>query len=47
MVAEIKRAFEVLPDFEARILERLCRASNIYWVPKRPSSEINSLVNIP
>jgi hypothetical protein len=47
MVAEIKRAFEVLPDFEARILKRLCERSNIYWVSEATSSEINSLVEYP
>jgi hypothetical protein len=47
VVAEIERAFEVLPDFEARILKRLCERSNIYWVSEATSSEINSLVEYP
>src|SRR6185436_18283879 len=47
MTAEIKRAFEVLPDFEARILKRLCERSSIYWVSEETSSRINSLVEYP
>ena len=44
---DVKRTFEVLPDFEARILKRLCERSNIYWVSEETSSRINSLVEYP
>ena len=44
---QIKRTLNSLPDFEARILKRLCRASDIYWVADDTSSEINSLVEYP
>jgi hypothetical protein len=44
---EMKRATTLLPEFEARILTRLCQASNIYWVADTTSSEINSLVEYP
>jgi hypothetical protein len=47
MTEEVKRALEVLPDFEAEILKRLCERSNIYWVSETTSSEINSLVEYP
>lgn len=35
------------PDFECRILEKLCHGSNIYWVSDTTSSEINSLLEYP
>jgi hypothetical protein len=44
---ELKRAIAILPEFEARILKRLCEASNIYWVSETTSAEINSLVEYP
>ena len=44
---EMQRATTLLPEFEARILTRLCQASNIYWVADTTSSEINSLVEYP
>lgn len=44
---ELKRAIATLPEFEARILKRLCKASNIYWVSETTSAEINSLVEYP
>src|SRR5437763_8438712 len=44
---EVKRAINVLPDFEAEILKRLSETSNIYWVSEATSSEINSLVEYP
>ena len=47
MKGELKRALDVLPDFEARILKRLFERSNIYWVSETTSSEINSLVEYP
>jgi len=47
ITAEIKRAFEVLPNFEAKILKRLCERSTIYWVSDATSSEMNSLVEYP
>ena len=40
-------ALKLLPDFERRILNRLCETSNIYWVSEKTSSEINSLVEYP
>jgi hypothetical protein len=45
--AEITRAISLLPDFEAEILKRLVQTSKIYWVSKRTTSEINSLVEYP
>jgi hypothetical protein len=36
-----------LPDFEARILDRLCSDRRVYWVSERTSSEMNSLVEYP
>jgi hypothetical protein len=44
---EIKHAMNLLPDFEAEILKRLCENSNIYWVSEMTSCEINSLVEYP
>ena len=44
---EIAHATELLPDFEARILKRLCATSDIYWVSDTTSSRINSLVEYP
>ena len=44
---EFSRATSSMPDFEADILKRLCATSNIYWVSKNTSSEINSLVEYP
>lgn len=44
---ERTRATNLLPDFEARILKRLCETSNIYWVSETTSSEINALVEYP
>jgi hypothetical protein len=44
---EMQRARTLLPEFEARILTRLCQASNIYWVADTTSSELNSLVEYP
>ena len=44
---EITHAMNLLPDFEAEILKRLCQTSNIYWVSEMTSSEINSLVEYP
>jgi hypothetical protein len=45
--AELSHALNRLPEFEAAILERLCRAAKIYWVDESTSSEINSLVEYP
>lgn len=45
--AEAERALKSLPDFEAAILNKLCRPSRIYWVSSETSSEINSLVEYP
>ncbi|HEV7744712.1 MAG TPA: hypothetical protein VGO56_06930 [Pyrinomonadaceae bacterium] len=45
--AEAERALESLPDFEAGIINRLCRPARIYWVSDQTSSEINSLVEYP
>lgn len=44
---EMTRAINLLPDFEGRILRRLCETSNVYWVSKATSSEIHSLVEYP
>jgi hypothetical protein len=44
---ELTLAMADLPEFEARILKRLCETSNIYWVSEATSSEINSLVEYP
>ena len=44
---EIAHATGLLPDFEARILKRLCATSGIYWVSDTTSSRINSLVEYP
>jgi hypothetical protein len=45
--AQMQRAINSLPDFEGRILKRLCETANIYWVSETTSSEINSLVEYP
>ena len=45
--AEDKHAITRMPDYEARILEKLCAAHSIYWVSEATSSEINSLVEYP
>src|SRR5207247_8081934 len=37
--AELTRAMSPLPDFEANILKRLCKDSNVYWVSELTSSE--------
>jgi hypothetical protein len=44
---EIKRAVELLPDFEAEILRRLSKTARIYWVSEKTSSRLNSLVEYP
>lgn len=47
---EAQRALSALPEYEARILDRLSRLGGghpIYWVTDRTSSEINSLVEYP
>jgi hypothetical protein len=45
--AEDKHTIARLPDYEARILERLRRNHRIYWVSDKTSSELNSLVEYP
>ena len=45
--AEATRGRAVLPEYEARILRRLCEASRVYWVSATTSSAINSLVEYP
>jgi hypothetical protein len=45
--AELSFALSQLPEFEARILQRLCHGAKIYWVSDATSSEINSLVEYP
>ena len=45
--AEIRHNSSMLPDYEAAILQRLCKASKVYWVADRTSSAINSLVEYP
>jgi hypothetical protein len=44
---QLTHALSCLPDFEARIVERLCESSDIYWVSETTSAEINSLVEYP
>lgn len=45
--AEAERALQSLPDFEAGIINKLCRPARIYWVSDYTTSEINSLVEYP
>lgn len=45
--AELAHVLGRLPDFEARILQRLCEGTRIYWVSDATSSTINSLVEYP
>jgi hypothetical protein len=44
---ELTQAINSLPDFEGRILQKLCEASSVYWVSEITSSKINSLVEYP
>ncbi len=44
---EVKLALDQLPRYEARILERLCKDSVIYWVSEKTGSDINALVEYP
>ncbi|HEX6283791.1 MAG TPA: hypothetical protein VFZ71_02910, partial [Pyrinomonadaceae bacterium] len=44
---EIAHLLNRLPEFEARILRRLCEGTKIYWVDDETSSAINSLVEYP
>jgi hypothetical protein len=44
---QLSDALSRLPDFEARIVERLSESSDIYWVSENTSAEINSLVEYP
>ena len=45
--AELAHVLGGLPEFEARILKRLCDGTKIYWVSDATSSKINSLVEYP
>ncbi|MGB9180571.1 MAG: hypothetical protein WCB68_15160 [Pyrinomonadaceae bacterium] len=45
--AEDKQTVARMPDYEARILEKLREAHLIYWVSDKTSSELNSLVEYP
>ena len=45
--AEAERTLRDLPDFEAGIINKLCRPSRIFWVADETSAEINSLVEYP
>lgn len=45
--AELSHVLAALPEFEARILKRLCEGTRIYWVSDATSSQINSLVEYP
>ena len=47
VVDEVKRAIKLLPHYEARILELLCRTADVYWVSDATTAEINSLVEYP
>ncbi len=44
---ELAHVWRSLPEFEARILKRLCAGAKIYWVSDATGSEINSLVEYP
>lgn len=44
---ELAHVLSLLPEFEARILRRLCEKAKIYWVDNETSSTINSLVEYP
>src|SRR5256714_1013898 len=44
---EAARPLDLLPDFEAGILSRLCEDSKIYWESDATGSEINFLVEYP
>ncbi len=44
---EDKHTVARLPEYEARILERLRETHRIYWVTGETSSEINSLIEYP
>lgn len=44
---EAQRAFSALPEYEARILDRLAEGCQILWVSDRTSSEMSSLVEYP
>ena len=44
---ELAHVWRCLPEFEGRILKRLCEGTKIYWVSDATSSEINSLVEYP
>ena len=44
---EVRHAVDLLPDYEARILEGLAHSASIYWVREATSSEFNSLVEYP
>jgi hypothetical protein len=45
--AELAHVMAGLPDFETRILKRLCEGTRIYWVSDATSQKINSLVEYP
>jgi hypothetical protein len=45
--AEIAHAMRLMPDYEARILRRLCEGNRIYWVGEQTTQAINSLVEYP
>jgi hypothetical protein len=45
--AEDNHTFARMPDYEARILQRLREAHRVYWVSDRTGSELNSLVEYP
>ena len=44
---ELERALDMLPRYEASILDGLRRSTAVYWVSDATSSEINSLVEYP
>src|SRR5690349_1580468 len=44
---ELAHVWRSLPEFETRILKRLCAGTKIYWVSDATSCEINSLVEYP
>ena len=44
---DVTRTFNLLPEYEANILKRLCETSYVYWVSEKTPSEINSLIEYP
>jgi hypothetical protein len=45
--AEARRAREMMPKYEARILELLCNPASVYWVSEETGRTVGSLVACP